>query len=81
MDIGRPPLQSYFGDPYSSIPLIYDTHESIFSILRGWIIDSGIVMKFNSPHFDTNMGFQNDAKLRFSHIFKFRVGFLMCRRL
>ena len=45
------------------------------------MINSGIDRKFNSGHFDTNMGFQNDAKVRFWNTFKFCVGFSMRRRL
>ena len=38
------------------------------------MINSGIDRKFNSDYFDTNMGFQDDAKVRFWNTFNFRVG-------
>ena len=43
--------------------------------------NSGIDRKFNSGHFDTNLSFQNDAKVRFLNSFKFCLGFSMRRRL
>ena len=43
--------------------------------LRGWVTNSGIDRKFSFAYFGTNMGFQDDALLRFC------VGFPMHRQL